>query len=115
VAWFILLVLAIVVAQVFSDWRRTHHGFPLAGRDGALAVGAVFAAAMATGISLFEQKTAGEWPARTGSGLFWLQLLFTLVTMGIIAFAVRKKRPPIIIALAAILLGALCLSLVLFT
>jgi Na+/proline symporter len=115
VALFVVFVLGLVVAQVFSDWRRTHHGFALAGRDGGLVVGAVFAAAMATGISLFEQKTAGEWPVHGGSNFFWPQLIFTVVTMGILAFAVRKKRSPAIIDLAAILLVVLCLSLALLT
>jgi hypothetical protein len=115
VALFVVFVLGLVVAQVISDWRRTHHGFALAGRDGGLAVGAVFAAAMATGISLFEQKTAGEWPVRSSSNFFWPQLLFTLITMGIVVFAVRKKRAPVIIALAAILLVVLCLSLALIS
>lgn len=114
-ALFVVFVLGLVVSQVFSDWRRTHHGFALAGRDGGLAVGAVFAAAMATGISLFEQKTAGEWPIHNGSSFFWPQVIFTLVTMGIVAFAIRKKRAPVIIALAAILSVVLCLSLALLT
>jgi hypothetical protein len=118
VALFVVFVLGLVAAQVFSDWRRTHHGFALAGRDGGLAVGAVFAAAMATGISLLERKTAGEWPVHSGSSFFRLELVFTLVTlvtMGIVAFAVRKKRAPVIVTLAAILLVVLCLSLALLS
>jgi hypothetical protein len=112
-ALFVVFVLGLVVAQVFSDWRRTHHGFALAGSDGGLAVCTVFAAAMVTGISLFKQKTAGEWPVHSESSFFWPQLLCTLVTMGIVAFVARKKRAPVISALAAILLVVLCLSLAL--
>ena len=112
VAAFVILALGLVVAQVISDWRLTHRGFALAGCDGALAVGAVCAAALATGISLFEQRTAGEWPVHHGNSLFLPQFLFVLLTMGIVVLAVRKKRPAVLLALAAILLAVLCFSIV---
>ncbi len=110
-ALLVVLFVGMVLAQTWYDWRAAHRSSAASAWAGGLAIGGLFAAALATGISLFEQKTAGEWAAHSAGSLFWLQLIFVLAAMSIVVFAVRKKRARIIVALAAVLLVALCLSL----
>jgi hypothetical protein len=114
-ALFAVLIVGMVLAQSWCDWRDTHHRSALPRWGGGLALGGfiagAFSAAIPLAISLFGQKSAGELTGRSGSGLFWLQLVFVLAAMSIVVFAVRRKRPRILVALAFLLLIVLCVSL----
>jgi hypothetical protein len=114
-ALFALLIVGIVLAQTWLDWRDAHRRFVWPRWAGAVALGsfvtAAFCAAVPLTISLFGQKNAGEPAESFGSGLLWLQLAFVLAAMSIVVFAVRRKRPRILIGFAVLLLIVLCVSL----
>lgn len=102
-ALFVLAVVGVIVAQTWLDWRDTkkHIAVPDWARGTALAgVVAITLAAATSFASSWLQSASGEWNAVLGSR-FWLESAFLLCTMGIIIFAVRKKRLRIVFLLAA--------------
>jgi len=94
VALFVLLVVGIVVAQTWLDWRDTQKDWALPewAKGTALAgIVAVSLAALSSYASVWLADT-GQSDAGPGSRVFWPDLGFLLCTMGIIIAAVRKKR-----------------------
>ncbi len=114
-ALFPVLIVGMVLAQTWWDWREAHHRFAWPRWAGTLVFGSFFAAAFSAAIplavSLFGRKNASEGAGSFGSGLLWLQIAFVLAAMSIVVFAVRRKRPRILVGLAVLLLIILCVSL----
>jgi len=114
-ALFAVLIVGMVLAQTWYDWRDAHHRFAWPRWAGGLALGgflaAGFSAAIPLAVSLLGQKNAGERAGSLGSGFLWLQIPFVLAAMGIVVFAVRRKRPRILVGFAFLLLVILCVSL----
>jgi hypothetical protein len=115
VALFVLMIVGVVVAQTWLDWRDARKdwvlpdwakGVALAGALGALLTAATSSA------SFLIQDAAGGWNGG-GSGLFWPELGFLLCAMAIVIFAVRKKRMRVLLALSALLIAAFWLGMVL--
>lgn len=102
-ALFVLAVVGVIVAQTWLDWRDTkkHIAVPDWARGTALAgVVAITLTAATSFASSWLQSASGEWNAVLGSR-FWLESAFLVCTMGIIIFAVRKKRLRLVFLLAA--------------
>jgi hypothetical protein len=114
VALFVLIIVGVVVAQTWLDWRDARKnwvlpdwakGVALAGALGALLTAATSSA------SFLMQDAAGGWVG--GSRLFWPELGFLLCAMAIVIFAVRKKRMRVLLALSALVIAAFWLGMVL--
>src|ERR1700730_3466229 len=108
-ALFVLIVVGVVVAQTWLDWRDAckdgvlpewAKGLALAGALGALLTAATSSA------SFLMQDAAANGGAEFGYGLFWPELGFLLFAMAIVLFAVRKKRMRVLLVLSALLIAA---------
>jgi hypothetical protein len=115
VALFVLIIVGVVVAQTWLDWRDARKnwvlpdwakGVALAGALGALLTAATSSA------SFLMQDASGEWGGG-GSGFFWPELGFLLCTMAVVIFAVRKKRMRVLLALSALLIAAFWIGMAL--
>ena len=114
-ALFVLIIVGVVVAQTWLDWRDARKnwvlpdwakGVALAGALGALLTAATSSA------SFLMQDASGGWGGG-GSGLFWPELGFLLCAMAIVIFAVRKKRMRVLLALSALLIAAFWIGMAL--
>lgn len=112
-ALFILAVVAIVVTQTWLDWRDTKKGWLVpnwakgAALAGALAVSLTAATSFA---SAWIQDPASQVDDFSFSR-FWPELAFLFCMMGLIVFAVRKKRLRFIFLLTAVIVGAFWLGM----
>jgi hypothetical protein len=116
VALFVLIIVALIVAQTWLDWRDTSKGWrvPDWAKGAALAgVLAVSLTAVTSFASAWILDPANQWAIEFGSRLFWPELVFLFCMMGIIGFAVRKKRLRLMLLLAAIVLSVFSIGLAL--
>lgn len=106
-ALFVLIVVGIVVAQTWVDWRQTRKDwvFPDWAKGTALAGAiAVSLAAMTAFTSVWLQDTSNDWAASFGNRSLWLQIAFLIATLGVIVVAIRKKQLRIVCLIAAAVL-----------
>jgi hypothetical protein len=116
VALFVVVVVGLVVAQTWLDWRdaRKNWVLPEWAKGMALAgVVAVSLTAAASFASVWIQDSAGQWTNGTGSGLFWPQMGFLLCAMGVIIATLRKKRLRLMLILTTLLTFAFWLGMTL--
>jgi hypothetical protein len=108
-ALFVLVIVGLVVAQTWFDWRDAKRdrivpewakGMALAG-----AVAACLTAATSFASS-WLQDSAAHSSVAFNAGLFWPELGFLLSTMAVIVIAVRKKRMRLMLILTAFLTAA---------
>jgi len=115
VALFVLIIVGVVVAQTWLDWRDARKNWVLPdwakGVALAGALGALLTAATSSASFLMQDAAEGWGGGR--SGLFWPELGFLLCAMAIVIFAVRKKRMRVLLALSALLIAAFWLGMVL--
>lgn len=108
-ALFVLVVVGIVVAQTWFDWRDAKKGWvvPEWAKGMALA-GAVAASlsAVTSFASFWLQDPAGSPTGPFNSQVFWPELGFLLCAMGVIIIAIRKKRLRLMLILTGILTAA---------
>jgi hypothetical protein len=113
VALFVLILVGVVVAQTWIDWRDARKKWivPDWAKGTALA-GAVGAslAAIASFASVWIQDSASQSGPETMSKLFWPELAFLLCMMAVIVVSVRKKRLRLTLLLAGIVVGAFWLG-----
>jgi len=107
-ALFVLLVVGIIVAQTWLDWRDTQKDWvvPDWAKGTALAglVGVSLAAASSYASVWLED--ASQSATGLGSRLFWPELAFLVCAMTIVIVAVRKKRLRLMLVLTAVVIGA---------
>jgi hypothetical protein len=112
-ALFIVLIVALVVGMTWWDWREVQRQEALpdwaAGASLAGMVGAAFTAVTSMG-SILYLRTLGELQAGLGSGMFWPELAFLAISLGVILLAVRKKSVRTLLLLSGILMVALWLG-----
>jgi hypothetical protein len=108
-ALFVLVVVAVVIAQTWLDWRDAKKSWvvPEWAKGMALA-GAVAAslAAVTSYASSWMQDAAAQSGSVFNARLFWPELGFLLCAMAVIVVAVRKKRLRLMLVLTAILTAA---------
>lgn len=105
-ALFVLLVVGLVVAQTWLDWRDARKDWVLPD----WAKGTALAGALATSLtaassfaSTWLQDVAGKWTPAFTSRHFWPELGFLLCAMGVVVFALRRKRLLLMLLLMGIL------------
>jgi hypothetical protein len=107
-ALFVLLVVGIVVAQTWLDWRDTQKDWvvPEWAKGTALAglVG-VSLAAVSSYASVWLQD-ASQSTTGLGSRLFWPELAFLICSMVVIIFAARQKRVRLMLLLSGVVIVA---------
>ncbi|HEV2490831.1 MAG TPA: hypothetical protein VGT03_13580 [Candidatus Acidoferrales bacterium] len=112
-AFFIVLIVALVAGLTWWDWREVQRqealpdwatGAALAGMIGAALIGIT-----SMGSALYNH-TVSELQTGLGSGMFLPQLIFLTIGLGVILLAVRKKSARTLLLLAGILMVALWLG-----
>ena len=115
-ALFVLILVGVVVAQTWFDWRDTLKTwvFPDWAKGTALAgVVAASLTAITSFASVWIQDSASQSANESVSKLFWPELAFLLCMMGIIVVSVRKKRMRLMLLLVAVVFGAFWLGVML--
>ncbi len=106
-AFFVLIVVGVVVAQTWLDWRDTRKRWVLPdwAKGTALAgVIAVSLAALTSFASVLIQDSAGQSETGFQSSYFWPELAFLLCMMGAIVFAVRRQRMRVLLLIALVVI-----------
>lgn len=105
-ALFVLIVVGVVVAQTWVDWRDSIKGWVVPDWARGMALGGIVGvslAAAASFASVWLRDSAAQWTGGVGSGMFWQELAVLLSVMGIIVFAARRKRLRLILLVACAL------------
>lgn len=113
-ALFVLLIVGVVVAQTWLDWRDARKDWvvPVWAKGLALAgVVAITLTEASSFASVWLRDGAGQWSAGIESPLFWPEVGFLLCTMGIIVASVRRKRIKIMLVLTGVLTAAFWLGM----
>jgi hypothetical protein len=116
VALFVLLIVGVVVAQTWMDWRDARKDWvvPEWAKGAALAGVVAITLTEATSFaSVWLRDSAGQWSGGISWPLFWPEAGFLLCTMGIIVASVRKKKIKLMLVLTGILTAAFWLGMTL--
>ena len=108
-ALFVLVVVGLVVAQTWFDWRDAKKGWVVPEWAKGVALACAVAASLTAASSFASswlQDTTGASSSPFNSQLFWPELGFLLCAMGVIIVAVRKKRLRLMLILTGILTAA---------
>jgi hypothetical protein len=108
-ALFVLVVVGLVVAQTWFDWRDAKKGWVVPEWAKGVALAGAVAASLSAATSF-----ASSWMQDSASGsrgvfnsqMFWPELGFLLCAMGVIVVALRKKRMRLMLILTGILIVA---------
>jgi hypothetical protein len=115
-ALFVLILVGLVVAQTWVDWRDTNVGWVVPEWAKGMALGGVVAvslAAMTSFASVWLRSQAGEASSGFGSRVFWLELGFLGSMMAVVVLAVRKKRLRLMLLLGCAVMAAFWLGIAL--
>jgi hypothetical protein len=116
VAVFVLILVGVVVAQTWADWRDTLKNLAVPDWAKGTALAGVIAASLAaltSFASVWIQDAASPTVSALPSRLFWPELAFLLCMMGVIVLSVRKKRLRLMLLLVAMVFGAFWLGVML--
>jgi len=114
VALFVVVIVGLVVAQTWLDWRDARKNWIVPEWVKGLALAGVVAVSLTVATSfasVWLQGAAGQLTNGGGSGLFWPQLGFLLCAMGIIIATLRKKRLRLMLILTTLLTLAFWLGM----
>lgn len=112
-AFFVLVVVGLIVAQTWIDWRRTRQEwiFPDWAKGTALAAAVgVSLAAIAGFAVVWLQDAAAQEPNAFVSRSLWMQIAFLTAAMLAIVLAIRKERMRLLFLFAAAFLIVLWVS-----
>jgi hypothetical protein len=109
---FVLLVVGVVVAQTWLDWRDTRRGslIPDWAKGTALASVLAIVLALATSYASAWMQDSQHLSAGVDPRLFWPDVGFLACTMGLIVAAARNKRFRWAFVAAGIAVGLLWFS-----
>jgi len=116
VGLFVLIVVGLVVALTWLDWRETRRVWAIPDWAKGAALAGVLAVSLASATSFASawlEGAAGPWPNGVGSRFFWPELAFVLGMMAVIVLAARKKRLRLVLLLAACCAAAFWLGMAL--
>lgn len=108
-ALFVLLIVGVVIALTWVDWRDAHKQALIPEWAKGAAFGSVLAISLALASSYASAWIEGtvHFATDTGSRMLWPEIGFLLVTMGFGVAAVRSKRFRWMFVAAGILVGVL--------
>lgn len=113
-ALFVLILVGVVVAQTWFDWRDAKKVWVVPEWAKGMALGGVLAISLAAATSvaaIWLRDDAGQWTSAFRPRTFWPELAFLVCGMGIIVVAVHKKRMRLMLLLAGVLIAAFWLGL----
>jgi len=116
VALFVLIVVGVVVAQTWLDWRDSIKGWivPVWARGMALGgLAAVSLAATASFASVWLEDAAAQWTGGVVSWPFWIESGVLLLLMTILVLAARRKRVRMALFLACLVAAAVVVRMLL--
>jgi hypothetical protein len=115
-ALFVLIVVGLVVAQTWLDWRESIRGWIVPDWAKGMALGGVIAVSLAASLSfasVWLQDTAARLTGGVVSWPFWIELAVLVAVMGVIVLAARHKQVRIILFIACLVAGAFWLGMAL--
>ena len=115
-ALFVLIIVGVVVAQTWTDWRDSLKSWHFPDWAKGVALGGtvgISIAALSSFASVWLRDSAAHLTGGFDSGYFWLELAFLLGTMGVIVLAARRKRLRIALLIALALAAVVWLGMVL--
>jgi hypothetical protein len=111
VALFVVVVIGLVVAQTWLDWRDTKRNWVLPEWAKGLALAAVVAISL-TSVTSFTSSwlegESGNWSTDLSSRRMWFELGFVVCSMGLIVLGARKKRLRLALFTAGIAAAVIC-------
>lgn len=113
-ALFVLILVGVVVAQTWLDWRDAKKAWVIPEWAKGMALGGLIAVSLAATSSVatvWLREDAGQWTDSFSSRLFWPELLFVLCAMGILVVAVRKKWMRFLLLAAGVVIAAFWLGM----
>ena len=116
VALFVLIIVGVVVAQTWTDWRDSVKSWHFPDWAKGVALGGtvgISLAAASSFASVWLRDSAAHLTGGVSSGSFWLEFGFLLAMMGVIVLATRRKRLRIVLLVACALAAAVWLGMVL--
>ena len=115
-ALFVLVLIGVVVAQTWFDWRDTKKARAVPEWAKGMALGGLLAVPLAAGAAVFSiwlRQDSGEWADAFSSRAFWPELLVVLGAMGALVVALRKRSLRFMLLLAGAVIVAFVLGLTL--
>jgi hypothetical protein len=116
VALFVLVLVGVVVAQTWFDWRDTKKARVVPEWAKGMALGGLLSVPLAAAAAVFSiwlRQDTGQLSDVFSSRTFWPELLFVLAAMGVLVIAVRKKGLRFMLLLAGVVIVAFWLGLTL--
>ncbi|MGH9716574.1 MAG: hypothetical protein ACRD4R_07595 [Candidatus Acidiferrales bacterium] len=108
---FVIVVVGLVVAQTWLDWRETNRTWVVPEWAKGLALAAVAAISLTSATSFassYLQGEAGNWSMELSSRRLWFELGFLVCTMGLIVLGARKKHLRLALFTAGIAAAVVC-------
>ncbi len=115
-ALFVLLLVGIVVAQAWFEWRDTQKARVVPEWAKGMALGGLLAVPLAAGaavLTIWIRQDPGVATGAFGSRATWPELAFVIFAMGVIVLAVRKKGLRFMLLLAGVVIAAFWIGLTL--
>ena len=116
-ALFVLILVGVVVAQTWVDWRDSNKGWIVPEWAKGMALGGVVAVSLAATASFAALwiRSQGTQPAGgSDTGVFFLEFGFLASTMAVIVFAARNKRLRLMLFLGCLVMTAFWLGALLW-
>ena len=113
---FVLIVVGLVVALTWLDWRETRRVWAMPDWAKGAALAGVLAVSLASATSFASawlEGAANPWPSSMSSRYFWPELAFVVGMMAVIVLAARKRRLRLVLLLAACCAAAFWLGMAL--
>jgi len=114
VALFVLLLVGVVVAQTWFDWRDTNKARVVPEWAKGMALGGLIAVPLAAAAAVFSiwiREDPAIAAGAFGSHISWPAIAFLLFAMTILVLAVRKKGLRFMLLLAGVVVAAFWLGL----
>jgi len=110
VAFLVLLVVGIVVAQTWLDWRDANAGWVIPEWAKGMALAGVCAVSLASATAFasdwMQTRNLSAASAGSHSRFLWPEVIFLVCALAIIIFGLRRKRLPLMVGLTAVLVAA---------
>ncbi|HXO87128.1 MAG TPA: hypothetical protein VN885_00670 [Candidatus Acidoferrales bacterium] len=113
-ALFVLLLVGVVVAQTWFDWRDTNKARVVPEWAKGMALGGLIAVPLAAAAAVFSiwiREDPAIAAGAFGSHISWPAIAFLLFAMTILVLAVRKKGLRFMLLLAGVVVAAFWLGL----
>ncbi len=113
--FFVLIIIAVVVAQTWHDWRKSSKDLVLPEWAKGLALGGVLAistAGLASFASTWMQDPTNQLGGILESHQFWPEAGLVAISAAVILLMARERRLPWMLLLAGMLVAAFCVGAV---